>query len=160
MHASADTLLKHLAARAPAAPITKRERQLLQSRAKDLKAAAKAQGITLDAYDEQAERTAAKDHFELGCWLYHLRSHVYERDGLQHRITCVKKLFEAGISSPGYRFFTVFEFGERQFDTCFEMGDGFEVRDAMLAFGELDKTGVIAKCLREMGWVKDDDAAA
>lgn len=151
MHPSAANVLEQIKARTTAAPITKRERQMLQARAKD---------ITLDRYDEQSEQEAARDHFELGCWLYYLRSRVYESDGIQHRITCVKKLFEAGIASPGYRFSTVFEFGERTFDTCFEMGDGGEVKDALMTFGALDKTGVMGKCLREMGWVKDEAAAA
>jgi hypothetical protein len=68
----------------------------------------------------------------------------------------VRKLFEAGIAFPGYRFYTVFNFGARELDACFEMGDGSAVKDALVAMAKADPTCQLAQSVREMEWVKDD----
>lgn len=134
------------------APITAAQRQKLLRDAEDLKAAARRKGVTLDAWDESRESLAAKLHFELGCWLFYYSRKVGMPGGFRERVDCLRRLFEAGITQPGYRFFTVFDFGERQFDTCVEMGDGDAVVNALVQMAELEPEGQLAASVREMGW--------
>lgn len=136
------------------APILEVARQRLQADARDIRGAAKRKDVTLDSHDEQVETAAARDHFELGCWLYHYSLRVGNTgpDGLAARIDCAKRLFLAGIASPHYDFFTIFDFGERQFDTIFEMGDADAVIDALRASIPDDATGRIEKAFAYHGW--------
>lgn len=137
------------------APLSSAVRAQLESDAKDLIGAAKRKGTTLDGWDLKRETEAVKDHFELGCWMHHLSSKIYRSgaDGLAARIECVRRLFANGIVAPGYRFFTVFEFGERQFDTCFEMGDGDEVVKALVKMAKKAPGSELARCVDDMGWL-------
>lgn len=136
------------------APISSAERRRLQHDAADVLATAKRKGLVIDRMEASDENTAAREHFELGCWLFYYSLRVGRTDGLTHRIACVRRLFEAGIRSPGYRFHTVFDFGERQFDTCFEMGDGSAVVAALLDLADEDPRGKLAGCVRDMGWTR------
>lgn len=134
------------------APITASQRRQLVRDAADLKAAARRKGVTLDAWDESRESMAAKMHFELGCWLFYYSRKVGMPGGFRDRVDCVRRLFEAGITQPGYRFFTVFDFGERQFDKCIEMDDGDAVVNALVQMAEMEPEGRLAASVREMGW--------
>ena len=140
------------------APLTVRELAQLKSDAKNLPATAKRKDVTLDAYDNKRETAAAKQHFELGCWLYYYSRRVYlaNEEGLKARIDCARRLFLCGFTNPGYQFFTVFDFGERQFDTIFEMGDADEVIMALRNLVKLDKSGLITKAISNFGWDIDE----
>ncbi len=140
------------------APIGAADRARLMRDATDLRGVARRKSITLEAWQEREEALAAQLHFELGCWLFFYRSRVYKQDGLCDRVDCVRRIFDAGFKSPGYKFFTVFDFGERQFDTCFEMGDGGEVVNALLAMAEKDPGSRMAESVRAMGWKRREMA--
>lgn len=136
------------------APIGARERAQLQRDAADVRATAQRKSITLDAWEERDESDAARRHFELGCWLYWFQTRIYSTDdlGLQARIDCAERLFLAGFPNPKYRFYTVFDFGERQFDSIFEMGDSREVIAGLRERMKKDKTGKIAEAFAYNDW--------
>lgn len=108
----------------------------------------------LDPHEEAQETAAAKRHFDLGGWLYYYSRRIYleGEEGLKHRVDCAKRIFLAGINSPGYRFFTVFDFGERQFDTIFEMGDADQVISSLRDLVKQDRTGNIGQAFAYHGW--------
>lgn len=58
-------------------------------------------------------------------WLFYYRNKIYvdNHEGFSARVDCLWRIFTAGFNRIEYEFFTVFEFGERHFDTIFEMGD-------------------------------------
>lgn len=136
------------------APLSSATRNMLTQDAKNIQATARRKQITLDRWEEQCESRAAKNHFELGCWLHFYRGKIGRSDesGLQARVECALHLFLNGVQSPSYDFFTIFDFGERDFDTLFEMGDADQViahlRDAI----PNDKSGMIAKAFTHHGW--------
>ncbi|MCK9985386.1 MAG: hypothetical protein AzoDbin1_01858 [Azoarcus sp.] len=136
------------------APISARERAQLQRDAADVRATAQRKGLTLDAWEEREETEAARHHFELGCWLYYYQSRLYRNgeDHLQARIDCAERIFLAGFPNPKYRFYTVFDFGERQFDSIFEMGDSQEVLAGLRERMKKDKTGKLAAAFAYNGW--------
>ena len=132
------------------APISAGQRAQLERDARDLYGTAKRKGNTLDQWDHANEAPAAREYFELGCWLYYFTQR-YRRgqDDLDLRIDIVLRLFLAGLYNPGYMFFTVFDFGERQFDNIFEQGDAAQVKEGLRAFLGNDK---IRKGFEYHGW--------
>lgn len=139
------------------APLTRKQLQQLQHDVNDLRGTAKRKGTTLDAWDEYTERSAARDHFDLGCWLYHyttLRGLTPEQH-LQARVNVLVRLFLNEILHPGYRFFTAFDFGERTFDRMFEQGDSHALIDALRTHLVTDSTGRLAKSFDSYGWPKE-----
>lgn len=144
------------------APISPAERAQLRTDARNIRAAAERKGVTLNRDEEQCETATARDFFELGCWLYFFSRRIGKMgsEGLATRAQCALRLFQAGIFSPGYRFFTVFDFGERQFDTIFEMGDAELVVDALRAQLVADDTGRLAQAFLHFGWSLEAAKAA
>ena len=134
------------------APITDDERNRLMADLTHLRAAADRKGSTLDAWEERREKNLGKAHFELGCWLYYYRNRVGLRNGLADRIDCARRIFVEGINNPGYDFFTAFDFGERQFDTIFEMGDSEQVIDGLRQHLKDDSSGNLAAAFQNFGW--------
>ena len=136
------------------APLTASELAQLQADAKDIRAAALRKVVTLDAWDERQETAAARSHFALGCWLYYYSRRVYldNAEGLASRIDCARRIFLAGLTNPGYKFFTVFDFGERHFDTIFEMGDAEQVIDGLRQLAKADQSGLIASAFTNFCW--------
>jgi len=134
------------------APISQTVRARLLAGAGNIRAAAQRKGTTLDSFEERRESNAAREHFELGCWLHYYAPLVGRGDGLQARIDCAARLFLSGITNPGDDFFTVFDFGDRQFDTIFEMGDSEMVIDGLRQMIQKDKTGRIAEAFSYFGW--------
>jgi len=139
------------------APISKAARYQLMHDTRNIRACADRKKVTLDAWDESRERAAAEQHFELGCWLYYYsrRIGLTGPQGLQQRIDCACRLFMAGFTSPGYQFFTVFDFGSRTFDTLFEMGDAEEVIAGLRTMLADDKSGMLNKAFDYFGWPKE-----
>ena len=136
------------------APISKAERAQLQRDAADLFGAAKRKGVTLDRYEEAKEKSVASKHFELGCWLFRftkLRG-LPPAQYLSERVDLVTRIFLAGFNNPGYSFFTVFDFGERQFDGIFEEGDSQEVIEGLRRNIPLDTTGMLVAAFEYFGW--------
>lgn len=117
-------------------------------------AAAERKGNTCGRWEASEEYLAARDHFELGCWLHYYADRVGKLKGFQDRVDCVRRIWESGIHSGGvgYRFFSVFGFGERHFDTCFEMGDGDKVADALKEMARQDPDGPVAAGAKAFGW--------
>lgn len=116
------------------APITDEQRAHLKRDASDLHGTAMRKGSTLDRWEHEEEARTARDHFELGCWLFYYSKRFYGgQDTLDLRIDIVRRLFQAGIYAPAYMFFTVFDFGERQFDSIFEQGDAEHVIEGLRA---------------------------
>lgn len=139
------------------APITTAQRAVLERDASDVRAAAARKGFTCDAWEERAETSAAREHFELGCWLFYYSRRVGMCAGLADRVNCARRLFESGVFSPRYDFFTVFEFGERQFDTIFEMGDSAEVLALLRIEARKNPAGNLAKAFAHHGWSMAED---
>jgi hypothetical protein len=136
------------------APISKAERAQLHSDAADLQGTAKRKGVTLNRYEEAREKLVASKHFELGCWLFRftkLRG-LPPAQYLSERIDLVTRLFLAGFNNPSYDFFTVFDFGERQFDGIFEDGDSKDVLEGLRSNIPLDTTGMLVTAFEYFGW--------
>lgn len=137
----------------PAAPITARQRTMLRKRLANIEATARARGVTLDAWDKYTEEDAGRTHFELGAWLWWAAHHGVVNSGcVETRAHVVHMILASGKSDIGYEFYTVFEFGERDFDSFFEYGDGLDVVMAVrrLVFESGNPTAITA--LREAGW--------
>ena len=115
------------------APLNTAELSTLWRDARNVRATAERKGVTLDACEERRETYIAQNFFEIGCWLFYYSKRVglAGKEGLKARIDCAIRLKKAGIENPGYDFFTVFDFGERTFDTIFEMGDSHQVVNAL-----------------------------
>jgi len=139
------------------APINKASRTQLVTDTRNIRAAANRKQVTLDAWEESRERAAAEQHFELGCWLYYYSKRIGKPgpQGLQDRINCACLLFMSGFTRPGYQFFTIFSFGERQFDAIFEMGDAKEVIEGLRIMLPNDKSGMLDKAFDYFGWPKE-----
>lgn len=122
--------------------------------AKHIVACAARKCVTLDSWEVRKEERMAETHFALGCWLYHFTTlrGLGTAQYLQARVEILVRLFMADIQNPGYSFFTVFDFGERQFDSIFEEGDGDAVLDALRVYLKHDKTGLIRKAFDRYGW--------
>lgn len=136
------------------APISDAALAGLRTDANNVKDAAKRKGSTLDRGEEERESRTAMNHFELGCWLYRyttLRGLTPAQD-LEERVNLLVRLFLAGIYNPTYDFFTVFDFGERQFDGIFENGDSQAVLNALREKLPQDTTGQLAKAFEYYSW--------
>jgi hypothetical protein len=135
-------------------PLSEAELARLRANARDIPGTAKRRNTTLDTWDLRSERAAAEKHFALGCWLYYYSRRIFLTgpEGLQHRIDCARRIFEAGLGNPGYAFFTVFEFGEREFDTIFEMGDSTQVLEGLRKLARRSRSQQIREAFAEMGW--------
>ena len=136
------------------APISETVRRRLQSDAANLPAAAARKQVTLHQFELSKERLAAQTNFELGCWLHYYSQRVSmpTEKGFDARVDCLKRLIMADQRRPGYDYFTVFDFGERQYDAIFEMGDAQEVIDKLRESIPQDTTGRIAEAFRQFGW--------
>lgn len=134
------------------APLDAGTRHILKRRLADLKKTAAAKGTTLDAWDENRESQAGKTHFELGCWLYFYAKHTRLAAHPEARADCLKRIFMAGLTNPGYAFFTAFDFGERDFDNCLEQGDSADVLDLLRKELATDETGNLARAFDYFGW--------
>ncbi|PTT85906.1 hypothetical protein DBR42_14070 [Pelomonas sp. HMWF004] len=117
------------------APITQREREQLRRdvQMSNIVACAKRKGLELDTRSLMTETLKGERYFELACWLYYYRRRIGTQ-GIWARIDCVRRLLLSDYPSfsPCYDFFTVFEFGDREFDNCFEMSDGANVVLALI----------------------------
>lgn len=133
------------------APLSAAERGKLRADAANIRATAERKGCTLDQWDERQESAAAAQHFELGCWLFYYSRRI-GTEATETRIDCARRIFTEGITNPGYQFFTIFDFGERQFDTLFEMGDAEHVIAGLRRFIATDSTGNLQKAFDYMGW--------
>lgn len=119
-----------------------------------LKETADRKKVSINPYEEQEEFLAGQENFELGCWLHYFSRRVSHqgKKGLSARIQCARKLFEKEVFRPGYKFFTVFDFGERHFDTIFEMGDSQEVIAGLRKLIPTDSSGNLVKAFNYFGW--------
>lgn len=133
------------------APISKKERDMLLADRANIKGAAQRKGVTLDDWDEQIESAAAKNNFELGCWLF-LAAKSYSAPA-EDRAEFLRRIFISGFASLGYEFFTIFNFGERQFDSLLEQGDGDQIIDILRSEIPVDKTRGIQRAFDYHGWV-------
>lgn len=132
----------------------------LQRDADNVRGTAARKHLPLDRRDEARETHAARLHFALGCWLhyYHRRISASTAASFHDRVDCLRRLFQAGITHPHYDFYTVFDFGERHFDTLLEMGDADEVIDAVRHYHHLYPSDPIRNAFTEMGWPLDGAA--
>lgn len=119
----------------------------------NIRACAERKGLTYDEMTLRREALLGKQHFGLGCWLYFYSKRT-GRGGVSARIDCVRRLLLSDLddTNPVYDFFTVFDFGERQFDNCFEMGDSELVMKAIA--GMRQQPRVSAK-FSKLGWTEE-----
>lgn len=135
------------------APLTAAELKQLQADAKNVRATADRKQLVLDAWEEIDEKRHATKEFELGCWLFYYSRRIYKPEALADRIDCMRRIFEAGHTYLHYEFFTVFDFGERQFDTLVEMGDADEVINGVRQYiNNTPKGQNVLKAFEYMGW--------
>ncbi|PKM46926.1 MAG: hypothetical protein CVV05_00485 [Gammaproteobacteria bacterium HGW-Gammaproteobacteria-1] len=136
------------------APLSETVREQLRRDAGNVLGVAARKRVTCTPGEAKEEAVAARTHFELGCWLNYYSARIGRDgpEGLVDRIDCARRLFEAGMPNPGNQFFTVFDFGERQSDSLFEMGDGDQVKAALLAMAEAAPDSQLAKSIHAMGW--------
>lgn len=135
------------------APITDGVRAELRASITAMQAVAKRKNLMFDRRIERVEAEAARNHFDLGCWLFFYSRKVGQvgPEGFAARVDCARRIFLDGITNPRYDFFTIFDFGEREFDTIFEMGDAEAVVEALRREIPNDRSGRIAKGLRALG---------
>lgn len=114
-------------------PLSEKQFKQLRADAADLYATAARKGVSFDSWDHMREAPAAIDHFELGCWLFYYSTLIQKpgKKNLSYRVDCARRIFEAGFTRLGYEFFTLFDFGERQFDSMFEQGDSSDLIDGL-----------------------------
>lgn len=134
------------------APLSAAQLAQLRADANDIWGAAARKGTTLDRWEHSDESRAAKAHFALGTWLFYYSKRISQPDALKDRIDCARRIFEAGIERIGYKFFTVFDFGERHFDTLVEMGDADEVLDGLREIAHKSRNENLLKAFAYMGW--------
>lgn len=134
------------------APLPKADRGRLQRAAKDVAATAQSRGLGLSAWELLEEQDAAEQHFELGCWLRHYATRVGRSEGLVDRIDCLRRILLSDLAgSPRSLFHTCFGFGEREFDTIFEMGDSDAVMRAVVP---LRRHAGVARKFEAFGWTE------
>lgn len=133
-------------------PLTAAEFAQLRADAQDIPATAKRKNLCLDRWEMACESDAATNHFDLGCWLffYSRRIHRSDAEGLRSRIDCAKRIFEAGFTRLYYEFHTVFDFGERDFNTLFDSRDSLKA--ALRPLAQKDPRNPIAEAFRYYGW--------
>lgn len=142
------------------APLSVVQLKQLKIDAQNLRATAERKQVTLDKWEEQDEAFHAKHYFELGCWLFYYSSRIYKAEGLADRIDCMRRIFEAGLTHLNYEFFTVFEFGERQFDSLVEMGDAKEVIDGVRkCINDSQEGRNIRAAFQYMGWSTETEGS-
>lgn len=145
------------------APLSSTQVMQLKRNAENIQATAKALGnVALTPAELEDEQYHAENHFELGCWLHYYKNEIGKEGeiGLQARVDCLKRLIKAGFGNPEFSFYTVFGFGGREFDTIFEMGDGDQVKEAVLGMIESDTSGAIKKFCKQAGWLNNQAKAA
>lgn len=135
--------------------------QLLQD-ANDIKSAAERKGRTLLKIEFDRESQAAMQNFELGCWLYHYKPLISLEGitGFEARVDCAMRLMLSGVNYPGYDFYTVFDFGDRDFSDLFEMGDGDAVLHALRESIPNDPSGRLKQGFVEFGWSLENEITA
>jgi hypothetical protein len=140
-------------------PISKAELDQLRLDSKNVRAAAERKGTTLDRWEEAEESAVAKSNFMLGSWLYYYSKQVDQRGqhALKNQIDCLYRLFRAGFDNPGYQFFTVFNFGERQFDGLLEDGNASQVLQGLREIYQKHGDKGIADAFAYFGWSLADD---
>jgi hypothetical protein len=150
----ADVAELHQVMRLTQAPISARDRERLRrDTATDrIMACAKRKGLDVSPFPLMCEASAGQAHFELGCWLHYYNRRVGDA-GAWARIDCMRRLLLSDYPSfnPHYDFHTVFDFGEREFDTCFEMCDGSDVLRALVS---LRSVPAVAAKFAEAGWTE------
>lgn len=114
----------------PRAPISDRDRQKLKRRLADLPACAARRGVTLDAFELHRETVFGDLYFEVGAWGY-WATRRGSKLTLGDRARVVFAMLAAGLECVSYDFYTAFEFGERQLDSFFEVGDSAELVQAV-----------------------------
>lgn len=137
------------------APITERERAQLRRdvQTSNIVACAKRKSLDLDPRSLLIEAHKGAQYFDLACWLYYYNRRVGTQ-GIWARIDCVRRLLLSDYPSfsPSYDFYTVFGFGDREFDTCFEMHDGAEVVRSLIG---LRGVPVVDMKFAEAGWTEE-----
>lgn len=137
------------------APISAADRLRLRRdvQRKHIAECARRKGLEVGESWLRREACVGARHFELGCWLFFYSSRVGSC-GAWSRIDCIRRLLLSTYVSfnPQYDFATVFDFGERQFDTCFEMGDSELVMRSLAGLRSIER---VAEKFAEAGWSED-----
>lgn len=140
-------------------PLSKPVLEQLRKDAANVRAAAERKEMTLSRSEEAEETQTAKQYFNLGCWLFYYQREMYKPgvDSLKMQIDTVVRLFRNGFFNPGYAFYTVFNFGEREWDTVFEMENSSEVLQGVRAIYAETRDPLIAEGFAYAGWSLVDD---
>jgi hypothetical protein len=113
------------------------EKSRLRSAIADMKGSIAAKGNEpLSEFEMRRNTELCKKHFTTLCRLKALLPQTSKETALgrEARVEFVKTIWLAGILSEvrNYAFYDIFDVGDRQYDTCFEMGDGTEVMHALV----------------------------
>lgn len=140
-------------------PLPQKQIDQLRRDASNIRATSARKGLSPPSdLDVHCESAMAQSHFELGCWLNYYRRLITkdikpgDNEGFLARVDCAKRIFQSGIMNPRYEFFTVFDFGQRDFDAIFEMGDSDCVIDALRDEILYDSTGNLARAFKHFNW--------
>jgi hypothetical protein len=139
------------------APLSNAVRERLRRDLQNMEATAARKQLHFDAWDAIFDKDDGERHFELGCWLYYYSTRIRRPEAFQDRVDCARRIYLAGFQHLNYRFYTVFDFGEREYDTLAEMDDSAEVVDALRSLIPLDKTGNLAKAFAYNKWPLQQD---
>lgn len=135
-------------------PLAESEIQKLRYDCTRILTTARNKGLDTSREELEREQLAAANHFELGCWLFYYSRRIHKSgpSGLRDRIDCARRIFEAGMKNPFYDFFTVFDFGDREFGTIFSCGDKEQVINGLRPLARENPDGGIAAAFTHFGW--------
>jgi hypothetical protein len=117
------------------------EKQKLRAAIRDMAGTISAKGnAMLLPWMLNRNQEVCNRHFDTLCKLKGLMPDIYKEGdiGFKARVEFLKTVWVAGIYKQviSYQFFDVFDIGERQYDTCYEMGDGEAVTNDLVRQAE------------------------
>jgi hypothetical protein len=120
------------------------EKAKLRAAIKDMKGTIAAQGNAPLCEREMRRNTElCTEHFTVLCKLKALLPQITRQDelGFQARVEFLRTVWLAGIihEIKTFAFYDVFQVGDREYDTCFEMNDSDKVMDALIAKAKRSK---------------------
>jgi hypothetical protein len=143
------------------------EKSRLRAAIANMKGTVAAKGNAALSEHEIRHNTAqCTQHFTVLCRLKALLPQTRQETALGRdaRVEFVKAIWLAGILSEvkSYAFYDIFDVGDREYDTCFEMGDGDQVMHALVLKTRRNKTlrAEAVTLYTDAGWARIEAEAA
>lgn len=143
------------------------EKSRLRAAIANMKGAIAAKGNEpLSEFEMRRNTALCTEHFTTLCRLKALLPQTSKETilGREARVEFIKTIWLAGIMSEvkDYAFYDIFDVGDREYDTCFEMGDGTQVMHALVRKTRRSKA-LRAEAVRlysEADWTRYETEAA